>query len=485
MLLKHKISSGIGWTFTQLIVDSVFGLVVKLILARLLIPEHFGIVGMAIVFTGLISTINELGMASALIQFKQENLRRIHYDTVFWLSILFSLTTFVLLVVVIGPFAAWFYDEPILTLVISVIGISVFLNPLNLVHRVQLTRDLRFKALSIIASTASIAGGVGAITLALLGAGVWSIVAQGIIATLVSIPLMWRTTRWLPRFKFSKHALKDVIGFGVYDTFLRALVFLTKNIDYLLIGWLLGAKLLGIYTLAFLLTDTFRQKIMAVLNKVMFPVYSQLQDNRSAIKNYYLQVVKYNTLIVTLFMVIFFLYSVPLLDLLFGPEWDLASFPLQAMAIASVIHAVGGTSSAVLKGIGRVDIDFKMHIIKTLLITIPIFLIGIYFYGINGAAVAVVIHKLASRFMYQYQLKQLVGVGERDVWQAAKPSLLASLATIPVALIYYAYFDISQVFVLLIVILLTGIIYMATSLFFIRTEISRVMSFLITRYRSQ
>ena len=483
MLLKHKISSGIGWTFTQLIVDSVFGLVVKLILARLLIPEHFGIVGMAIVFTGLISTINELGMASALIQFKQENLRRIHYDTVFWLSILFSLTTFVLLVVVIGPFAAWFYDEPILTLVISVIGISVFLNPLNLVHRVQLTRDLRFKALSIIASTASIAGGVGAITLALLGAGVWSIVAQGIIATLVSIPLMWRTTRWLPRFKFSKHALKDVIGFGVYDTFLRALVFLTKNIDYLLIGWLLGAKLLGIYTLAFLLTDTFRQKIMAVLNKVMFPVYSQLQDDLYAVKNYYLQVIKYNTLIITPIMLILILFADPIILWFFGDEWQQAIFPAQVMAVAAIIHAIGGTNSAVLKGIGRIDLDFKLYILKTTFITIPAFTVGIYFYGIYGAAIAVIIHKLGARLVYQYYMKKLIKVYEWDIARAITPSFWSAVVMLLINILVCFSWEIENWITLLLSAFLLSMAYMSVAIFFVRNEVEKIIKSLFLQQR--
>jgi O-antigen/teichoic acid export membrane protein len=483
--LQPKIISGIGWTFAQLLVERGFGFVAKLILARLLLPEYFGIIGMAVVFTGLINTINDLGMAAALIQYKQERLRRIHYDTVFWLSTLFSIGTFLLLLVAIGPFAAWFYDEPLLTLVVPAIGISVCLNPLNLVHRVQLTRELRFKALGIISSIASVVGGVGAIFLALLGAGVWSIVAQSVLATLVSIPLMWRTTRWWPRLQFSKEALQDVFSFGVYDTLVRTAVFLTKNIDYLLIGKLLGANLLGIYTLAFLLTDTFRQQLMGILNKVMFPVYGQLQDNVDSIKRYYVQVIKYNTLAVGLFMVIFLLYAAPLLNLLFGSEWEQAAFPLQAMAIASIIHAIGGTSAAVLKGIGRVDLDFKMYMVKTVLITIPVFFIGVYFYGINGAAVAVVIHKLASRFMYQYQLKRLVGVSEYDVWLAAKPTLLALVAAAPIALVVYTYFDVAQIVVMLTAVLLTALLYSAVGLFLIRDEARRMTRLLAARYQAK
>jgi O-antigen/teichoic acid export membrane protein len=473
--LQPKIISGIGWTFAQLLIERGFGFVAKLILARLLLPEHFGIIGMAVVFTGLINTINDLGMAAALIQYKQERLRRIHYDTVFWLSTLFSIGTFLLLLVAIGPFAAWFYDEPLLTLVVPAIGISVCLNPLNLVHRVQLTRELRFKALGIISSIASVVGGVGAILLALLGAGVWSIVAQSVLATLVSIPLMWRTTRWWPRLQFSKEALQEVFSFGVYDTLVRTVVFLTKNIDYLLIGKLLGAELLGIYTLAFILTDTFRQQLMAVLNKVMFPVYSQLQDDLSSVKAYYLQVTRYNTLAIMPIMLIFIFFANPLIPWLFGIQWQQSIFPLQAMAIASIIHAVGGTNSSVLKGIGRVDLDFKLYLFKTILVTIPAFTIGTFFYGINGAAVAVIIHKLTTRLLYQHYMKKLASIYEMDILRAIQPALWGSMSMLLIGSIFHFLVDIDSWLTLLLGIFLAGTFYISIAVFFVQTEIKEII----------
>ena len=469
--LQHEIISGIGWSFAQLLVSQGFGFMTKLILARLLLPEHFGIIGMAIVFTGLINTINDLGMAAALIQFKQERLRRIHYDTVFWLSILFSLGTFVLLIVAIGPFAAWFYGEPMLTLVISVIGISVCLNPLNLVHRVQLTRELNFKALGIISSIGSVVAGVGAIALALMGAGVWSIVAQSVIATLVSIPLMWRTTRWWPRFQFSKAALRDVVGFGVYDALVRMAVFFTKNIDYLLIGWLLGAELLGIYTLAFLLTDTFRQQLMGVLNKVMFPVYGRLQDDITSVKTYYLQVIKYNTLVITPIMLLLLAFADPIVPWFFGEEWRQAIFPAQAMAVASIIHAVGGTSSGVLKGIGRVDLDFKIYVFNAVFIVVPAFYIGIYFYGICGAAIAVVIQKLSSRLIYQYYIRKLAQVYEWDIIQAAKPSFFGGILFLLVVFLSNLFSNEQSWVSFLAIVFLAGISYSLAAFIFVKSEL--------------
>ena len=476
--LRMRVINGIAWNVFELLGSRGISFVVKLILTQLLLPEHFGIIGMAVVFTGLINTINDLGMAAALVQFKQDRLLRIHYDTVFWLTTLLSLGTFILLVVAIGPFAAWFYNEPILSLIIPAIGISVFLSPLNLVHRVRLTKDLNFKSLGIISIISSIAGGVFAIALALLGAGVWSIVAQSVIATLVSIPLMWRTTQWWPRFQFSKDAVNDVFRIGVFDMLKRTFVFLTKNIDYLLIGRLLGADLVGIYTLAFLLTDTFRQQLMGVMNKVMFPVYGKLQSKLDEVKSYYVQIIKYNALIVTLFMTIFVFYASPLIHLLFGSRWELATFPLQALAIASVIHAIGGTSDAVLRGIGRFDIDFKIYLLKTILITIPAFFVGVYYFGINGASVAVVLHKLTSRIIYQFQLKRLVGITERDIWKAFKPTMLAFLSTIPIAIIYNTYFEKSHFFLFLITVILTGFVYSTTGLFLIRKEVKHIISFI-------
>ncbi len=437
--LNDDILTGTGWVSFQLMSSQGTRILVKLILARLLVPGYFGIVGMAVVFTGLFEAIGDLGLAAALTQFKKERLTRIHLDTAFWLSVLFSGLIFLILTFGIAPFAVWFYGEPSLQSVIPVLGLSVLLSPLSLIHRILLIRELNFKPLSLMDVGASFGSGIIAVLLALGGAGVWSIVSHNILSFALAVPVFWWVTPWRPRLNFSGKAFSEILGLGIYESLKRILLFLTKNFDYLVVGKLLGAEMLGFYTLAFIFTDTFRQRIMSILNKVMFPVYSRLENDMSAIKAYYLRVIKYNTLIITPIMLYLVFFADPLIPYLVGATWGPMIFPVRAMAVACIIHTIGGTTDSLLKGIGRFDLNFKVYLINTFLVTIPAFVIGINFWGINGAALAVVIYKISSRIIYQYYIRKYVRVYETDILRALIPAVTGWMGTIPIIVISYTF----------------------------------------------
>jgi O-antigen/teichoic acid export membrane protein len=474
-----KIMVGVGWNLTQLLAAQGTSFIVKLILARLLLPEHFGIVGMAVVFIGFFNAIGDLGLGAALIQFRQDRLQKIHLDTVFWISLFFNGILFLVIALAIAPFAAWFYDEPLLRLVIPVMGISVFLSPLSLVHRILLTRALRFKPLSLIAVTAAVVSGFFAIILALAGAGVWSIVFQSVLSALISLPLLWYATKWQPRLRYSKQAAKDVLGFGIYDALQRTSVYFSKNFDYLLVGKLLGAELLGIYTFAFLLTDTFRQQIMNALSKVMFPIYGRLQDDLVSIKRYYLEVIKFNTIFIMPFVVIFITLTQPLIYLLFGERWADSIFPIQAMAIASLIHAIGGTTDSVLKGIGRFDLNLKIFFLTTIIVDIPAYTVGTYFYGVNGIAVAIIISKFSSRVVYQYHIRKLINVSEVDIFHAVKLVILVGGTSTLLLFGLTSYIDIDTYFLLFLIVGLYFTFYFCVIILLMKKDFYQ----LVTKYR--
>jgi O-antigen/teichoic acid export membrane protein len=392
----------------------------------------------------LIGTIADLGLAAALIQLKQDRISEVHYDTAFWLSLFFNSAVFLIFAIAIGPLAAGFYAQPLLRSVVPALGLVEWIRSLGIVPRISLTRGLRFKTLTLVETSASIAGGVSAVALAVSGGGVWSMVAQGLIAAVIQLPALWHLTGWRPKMRFSRQALSDVVGFSVFDVLQRTVNYLTNNADYLLVGKLLGAEPLGVYSLAFMMTDTFRQQIMAVSNRVMFPVYGRLQDDAAAIRGYYLKAIRYNSILVAAAMLVLVGFARPLISVVLGPGWALAAFPIQAMAIASTIHAIGGTSESVLRGLGRARLNFQLSLAKTVAVTLPAFALLIYYQGINGAAMAVVIHKSVSRVMYQYYMRKLIGVTERDVFGAIRPMLVGLLAAGPVLAALHLMVDLAR-----------------------------------------
>jgi O-antigen/teichoic acid export membrane protein len=483
--LGRKIVDGAIWNTFQLLAARGTALFVQLVLARILLPEHFGIVGMAAVFIDIIGAVGDLGLAAALIQFKKEKLTARHLDTAFWSSLGFNGLIFLFLVFVIGPFAAWFYNEPLLQVVLPVAGAENLLKSFGLIQRVMLTKELRFKPIGIIEATSSVLSGAIAIAAALAGVGAWSLIIKDLGFVGISLPLLWSAVKWRPRFRFSKLALKDTLGVGIYDALQSLFVFFTKNIDYLLVGKLLGAELLGIYTLAFILTDTFRQQIWAILSRVMFPVYAQVQEDIQKIRDYYLRIVKYNMIAVMPIMIIFISYAEAFLMNIVGEQWLLAKFPLQVMALSAIVMTMGGTTGSVLRGLGRFDLVFRLTAISAILVAIPAFAIGIYFFGINGAAVAVLIHQTTSRILFQYQMRKFISVREIDIYFAIRTPLIGTLAALPIIAATHLLFRSFDLLLLSISVFCSILVYCITIYLLNKTELIKIYQFLIKKRKLQ
>jgi O-antigen/teichoic acid export membrane protein len=248
------------------------------------------------------------------------------------------------------------------------------------------------------------------------------------------MPLYFKATGWLPKFMWGKQAFKDIFGFGAYTTGSNILNYMYNNIDYLLIGKLLGASVLGIYTLAFVLTDTFRSRIMAVINNVMYPIYGRKQNDFAALKGYYLKVVQFNCIVVFPIMVFFIVLGKPFVINVFGLKWQEAVVPLQILAGSVMFHILVSGNTALLRGIGRPGLEMKLQIVKAL-IFLPTLAVGIEYYGIVGAAWAILFNKFVVVVVAQYSFKQISAVKIKvlDLCKAIKDPLCASIIACAVA----------------------------------------------------
>lgn len=478
---KIAILKGTSWNALEILVRDGFKFLVQLILASLLLPEHFGIIGMAVVFTGLIQTINELGLGSALIQRKENALKEIHYYTAFWSTIIFSSFSF-LIMVIIAPLIAKFYNEPLLHSVVIVLSVPILLKPLTLIHRVKFIRKLEFKPIAIIESVASIIAGTTAIVMAFLGFGVWSIALQGIISALITIPLMWRATKWKPKVAFSKEAFKDIFSFGVFVLTKNLTIFLAGNIDYLIIGKLLGSYFLGVYSLAFSLTDIFRQKLMAVLNKVMFPVYSKVQNEPALAGRYYIEIVRYNTLVIFPIMAFMVSFAFPIITIFFGEKWIDSVFPLQILSLAVMFHVATGGYSTVLTGLGKVKLDFIIYLIQTFVITVPLIILGINMGGISGAAIAMLSSKMIQAVISSVLVRKYAEVKIYKLGLVTLPALIGSSSLVLTSMILMNYIkNVDNTVLLIIYAVIVMVVYLLTITPFYRKEITRAYHWIIKR----
>lgn len=435
--INDKILTGVIWSIFQLLVNKSFSFAIKLILARILLPEEFGIVGMAVVFISFIEVFNEIGIGAALIQRKEEDLRDTHFHTAFWTGIGWSLFVYAVIVFIGGPLASKFYEQPILAKIVPILSLGVLSNPINLVHKAKLTRSMDFKKIALITNASVIVSGILSLVLALSGAGVWALVFNSVATFFVAMPLYFKATKWKPSFIWTKESFEDVFGFGIYTTGTKLFNNFSNQCDYLFIGKLMTSSALGAYTLAFVLTDTLKSQVMQVLNSVMYPVYGKKQDDPSSLKKYYLKLIRYNSLAVYPIMIVFFILGEPIVYSFFGDKWQEAVIPLKILSLSVIFAMMTNSVSSLIRGMGYASLEFKIQASKALFLYIPLIYVGVRYYGLEGAAMAILINKVFFVIISQYVLNRLIGITYWELFLSLKEVLIASFFTFCIAYLLY------------------------------------------------
>lgn len=431
-----KIISGLKWSGVQLFVDSGFRFLVQLILAKILLPEQFGLVAMCSIFIAVANAASELGMGAALIQNKDDSVARSMYPTAFISGIIWGGFLFLLMSFLIGPMAAWFYGEPFLIYLIPALSISVIVTPLSFIHHVILIRKMDFKSLAKILNISSVLAGVVAVISALVGAGVWALVIHQVLSPLLALLFYYTMVGWTPKFVWNRQHFKAIFRFGAYATATRVFSTITYNVDNLLIGKLLGSSPLGAYSLAFNLTETLRQTLSKIINNVMFPVFGKNQDNRDKLKNYFLNIIKINAILIYPVMGFLFLFSREIIFLIFGDKWENAIIPIQILSVAMMVHLMINSFASLLRGIGKPELEMKIIMALTLLVLVPGLVIGIKIAGLTGAAFAILVNKSTLVLAALVILKREINLKVSQVFNAViKPIMALLLAMVTAHLI--------------------------------------------------
>lgn len=424
--MGRQIRKGLGSMAVKLAITKATGFAVKLVLARLLVPEMFGLVAMVTVVLGFLKIFADLGLKKALIQRRRDSVSTLRYDSAFWFLAVAGLIMAALVWLAGVPFMIWFYDEPRLAPIAMAMAFSMWLSTLGTVPRVRLTRLMKFRQIVRADVIAMLVGAASAIALALAGAGLWALVGQSMINGAVSLVLIWAATRWRPRRRFDLQSLRDVVGFSGYMLANSVLYYLRKNMDVIIVGKLLGASALGVYGLAFALTETLRMQLYSVVNKVMFPAYSRMQDDPAAMKPYYLATIRWMALITWPVSTLLILFADPLVPVLFGEAWTEAVRPVQILSVASMVFALSGTPAEVLKGLGKAGLLFWISAIHTILIALPSVIVGAWFFGLEGAAWGVLAQYSIARVMFHISMRVHLGLSELEVIKSVMPALLSS-----------------------------------------------------------
>ncbi len=422
--LKKNVVGGVFWTTLESVINRGFGLIIELILARLLFPEDYGLVGMAVVFISFLEVFTDLGMNAALIQKKEEKLTSAHYDTAFWTGVVWALILFFGMVFIGTPLISNFYGESSLLAIIPVMSLSILFSPVNLVHRAQLIKKMDFKRLAFVNNASNIIAGLVAVAMAFAGFGVWALVFYAVVKVVVAIPFFFKATGWLPKLRWQRKAFDDIFGFGAYTTGTSFTNMLTGNIDYLLVGKLVGSVALGFYTFAFIITNTVRNQIVAIVNKVIYPVYASLQDNKQEMLQLFLKVVSLNNLLVYPVILGAFLFAEDLLPILFGDKWNESVVLIKILSFAVFIQMLNNSHTTLFRAAGEVKLELILQIIKSVGFFVPLVSLGVIYYGLEGAAYGFTLATLLGVAVSFYYMHKIFDLGFMQVYTAVRASVI-------------------------------------------------------------
>lgn len=321
--LGHKAAKGAIWATIDRFGSMGIQFTVNLILARLLLPEDFGIIGMLAIFIAVSQTLIDGGFGSALIQ--KKNPTQTDYSTIFFWNLIFSAFLYIALYL-LSPLIAEFYSMPKLTAVLRVISLSLIITGIFAIQRTRLQKILAFRTIAFVNLLSYTLAAIIAIVMAYRSFGVWSLVSMQLSYGIISVILVGIITHWTPNLCFSKSTIKELFGFGGYIMAANILQTICQNLQGIIIGKRFSATQMGYFSQAYKLDQITSYSIPQVIVQVMYPVYSSIQDDKERLNNMVLMNMRVIAFLVYPILATLILIAEPLIEFMYGQKW-LSSAP--------------------------------------------------------------------------------------------------------------------------------------------------------------
>lgn len=430
MSLKQKTVSGLSWTFLDRFSNQIIQFVIGIILARLLSPEEYGLVGMLTIFMAIADTFVSTGFGEALI--RKADPTQEDYSTVFWLNIATGFA-FYFLFFFLAPSISHFFHEPQLKNILIVLSLSIIINAFGLMPRVPLIKKLDFKSFTKVSIVSNTAAGICAVILALNGFGVWSLVARNVVNSLTTTIMIYYIAKPNFTFTFSKSSFKEFFGFGSNLLFTRLLNEAYNNIYYLVIGKFFSARELGLYTRANNYKDMPSRTLNNVIQGVSYPVLAGIQDNDVRLKNAYRKLIQ-ATMYLTFVLMFSLAAAAPNFILgLIGKQWAEVIPYLRLLCFVGIFYPLSYLNLNMMIVKGRADLRLKLEIIRKL-ISVPVIFIGIYF-GIKTMIISMIFTSLVDYYLTASWSGRLIEYTLKEQVEDVYPSFLLALAVSGVVLL--------------------------------------------------
>lgn len=419
MNLREKTIDGVTWSFIDSLASQGLYFIIGIILARILSPREFGLIGMITIFVAISQTFIDSGFSSALI--RKQNCTQADYSTVFYFNLFTGLLLF-LVIFFSAPIISKFFGEPELIPILQVLGIVLIVESLTIIQRTILIKRVDFKLQARISIISSVFSGMIAITLALNNYGVWSLVFLQIIRRCTYSVFLWLWNKWKPMFVFSKRSFNELFGFGSKLLISSLIETAFRNVYLVVIGKYFSAQTLGYYTRATEFTDFPSQNITSVISRVTYPVLSQLQNDLVSLKSAYKRIIKTTMLITFIMMIGLAAVAEPLVHVLIGEKWHSVIIYLQMLTFIGMMYPLHSLNLNMLNVNGRSDLFLRLEVIKKILV-VPTIIVGV-FYGIEIMLMGMWIVNIIAYFLNSYWSGFLINYPIKEQINDIYPSFL-------------------------------------------------------------
>ncbi len=451
MSLSQQAVGGVLWASVEKFGGKIIQFVTTIILARLLLPDDFGIFALVIIVFAIANVLIDSGFSQALI--RQDKISEKDKSTTFYLNVLISLIIFVI-IWAIAPMVSDFYEETILINLMRFMAFTPVFLSFTIIHRAYFIHKINFRTQAYINLLASILSGLLAIYSALKGLGVWALAVQFVSISLISSLLYWIANPWKPIGFINSNSFKRLFGFGS-NLMLSGLINITfVHLYKVIIGKIYEIGLLGFYAQAENIKTAVSENLISVMARVNYTALSKVKEDQERLKDAYIKTLKVSSFFIFPSMIGLILIAEPLVMYLLGSKWAFTVPILQLLSVSGLIHHLQVINLDILKVLGRSDLFLKLEIIKKVGVTIAI-IVGLRF-GFWGLLLAQVISAYLSLFINMTYTSSLMNY--LRVQQFKDIAVVFSLS-IPMAIAVYGIhlIDISSYPLELIASILTGI----------------------------
>ncbi len=426
---KQKTISSLKWSGINQIFKQSLNIGIGIMLARLLSPTEFGLLGMVTVITGFMQLFNDFGFGAALIHKSDAN--ETDYNSVFWFN-LFTGFIFSGLLIIGSTFIAAFYHNPDLKIIIISISFLFIIQAFSYVQYTLIKKALNFKVLFFAELSAIIISGCTALYLAYNHYGVYSLIVQTLLNSAILGIIIWINSQWMPKFKFSIVAIKQLLKYSVPLMGSNALGYLLGNVDKILIGRFLGTASLGLYSRAYSLMIFPVGQISGVISQVMFPSLALIQNDKEKIKTIYLKMNQVISFVTFPLMALAFVLAEPFVMVVLGPQWKEMIPIFKILTIVGALQSVGTLVGNIFMALGETKLYLKVNFFSGIILILAS-IIGLQF-GIIGVSIALLIATISIALPQWYLTGTLINLDLKKYTTAFGKNILQVVILVAVFL---------------------------------------------------